>query len=364
MQKKVLIIDDSALMRSVISDIIRSDERFTVGDTARDGLDGLEHVLKIKDYDAILLDINMPKMNGLELLEQLKKARIRIPVIMVSTLAKEGAAETIRALELGAFDFVTKPGSFAKTRSDEFKNDLLSKLEAAVHLTPRYQGGSTAKETVGQGKASDIKTPEIIVPKRKSRGSNGRTLVALACSTGGPKALQVVMPMLPEKLNAAMLIVQHMPEGFTLSLVNRLDEMSVIAIKEAADGDILKPDQVYLAKGGYQMKFNEAASGNYLSLTKDPPRGGLRPCADIMYETLCSSSYSKIVCVVLTGMGADGTSGIRQLKETNNVYVIAQDEPSCVVYGMPRAVAEAGLVDEVLPLDQIAGAIARATGVR
>ncbi len=367
MQKKILIVDDSALMRSVISDIIKSDERLAVGGVARDGLDALEHVHRNGDYDAVLLDINMPKMNGLDVLEQLKKERYRPPIIMVSTLTKEGAAETIKALELGAFEFVTKPGSFAQTRSSDFKCDLLSKLEAALRLTPKNKPNLSGQGTpLQESKNSEptIKMPEIITPKRRGGPTNGRTLIALACSTGGPKALQVVMPMLPEKLNAAMLIVQHMPEGFTLSLVNRLNEMSRVDIKEAEDGDILKKDQVYLAKGGFQMKFNEAATGNYLSLTKDPPRGGLRPCADIMYESLVNSSYDKIVCVVLTGMGADGTSGIRQLKATNNVYVIAQDEPTCVVYGMPRAVADAGLVDEVLPLDQIAGAIARATGVR
>ncbi|MDY6324173.1 MAG: chemotaxis response regulator protein-glutamate methylesterase [Catonella sp.] len=357
MAKKILIVDDSALMRRVISDIINSDERFTVEDTAKDGLEGLDKITKSGNrFDVILLDINMPRMNGLELMAELSKLRVRPPVIIVSTLAKDGADETIKALELGAFDFVTKPGSFAGMKSDDLKADLIAKVAAACHLAPKK---SVAKPAV----VTPVK-PEVFIPKSRPARTNGKTLIALACSTGGPKALQTVMPMLPEKLNAAMLIVQHMPEGFTLSLCERLNEMSVVNIKEAADGDILRKDQVYLAKGGFQMKFKESASGNFLSLTKDPPRGGLRPCADIMYESLVGSAYEKIVCVVLTGMGADGTSGIRQLKETNNVYVIAQDEPTCVVYGMPRAIYEAGLVDEVKPLDQIADAIARATGVR
>jgi hypothetical protein len=154
-----------------------------------------------------------------------------------------------------------------------------------------------------------------------------------------------------------------MPEGFTKTLADRLQESSMVNVKEADDGDRLMENQLYIAKGGYQLRIKEQSGESFISLEKDPPRGGLRPCADIMYESLMGSAYDKIVCVVLTGMGADGTAGIKQLKQTNNVYVIAQDEPTCTVYGMPRMVAEAGLVDEVLPLDQIADAIVKATGV-
>ena len=172
-----------------------------------------------------------------------------------------------------------------------------------------------------------------------------------------------MIPMLPRKLGAPMLIVQHMPEGFTKSLAERLHETSLVNVKEADDGDMIIENQLYVAKGGYQLRVKEQAGESFISLEKDPPRGGLRPCADIMYESLMGSAYDKIICVVLTGMGADATAGIRQLKQTNNVYVIAQDEPTCTVYGMPRMVAEADLADEVLPLAQIADAIVKATGV-
>ena len=343
--KKILIIDDSALIRRVLSDIIKSDKRFQVKDIARDGLEGLNLLLTNKG-------------NGLELLAELVRVKNKIPVIVVSTLVKEGASETIKALELGAFDFVLKPDSYAKVREEVFKNNLIDSLEAATKALPLTDKDANASDKMKAVKVAK----EFVYPKRLGAG-NGKTLIALACSTGGPKALQTLIPLLPHKIGASMLIVQHMPEGFTKTLADRLQESSMVNVKEADDGDRLMENQLYIAKGGYQLRIKEQSGESFISLEKDPPRGGLRPCADIMYESLMGSAYDKIVCVVLTGMGADGTAGIKQLKQTNNVYVIAQDEPTCTVYGMPRMVAEAGLVDEVLPLDQIADAIVKATGV-
>ena len=360
--KNILIVDDSALIRRVISDIIESDVRFQVKDIARDGLEGLEKLIKNQgNYDAVILDINMPKMNGLELLAEIVKAKLKVPVIMVSTLVKEGAAETIKALELGAFDFLLKPDSYAEVREVDFRNNLIRSLEAATKVSAGAVLSDGASEQ-NAGIKSDINSSKLIYPKKTGQG-NGKILVALACSTGGPKALQTVIPMLPKKIGAGMLIVQHMPEGFTKSLADRLHESSLINVKEADDGNIILENQLYVAKGGYQLRVKEQSGESFISLEKDPPRGGLRPCADIMYESLVGSAYDKIVCVVLTGMGADATAGIRKLKQTNNVYVIAQDEPTCTVYGMPRMVVEARLADEILPIDQIAGAIVKATGV-
>ena len=360
--KNILIVDDSALIRRVISDIIESDVRFQVKDIARDGLEGLEKLIKNQgNYDAVILDINMPKMNGLELLAEIVKAKLKVPVIMVSTLVKEGAAETIKALELGAFDFLLKPDSYAEVREVDFRNNLIRSLEAATKVSTGAVLSDGASEQ-NAGIKSDINSGKLIYPKKTGQG-NGKILVALACSTGGPKALQTVIPMLPKKIGAGMLIVQHMPEGFTKSLADRLHESSLINVKEADDGNIILENQLYVAKGGYQLRVKEQSGESFISLEKDPPRGGLRPCADIMYESLVGSAYDKIVCVVLTGMGADATAGIRKLKQTNNVYVIAQDEPTSTVYGMPRMVVEARLADEILPIDQIAGAIVKATGV-
>ncbi|MBP5304254.1 MAG: chemotaxis-specific protein-glutamate methyltransferase CheB [Lachnospiraceae bacterium] len=354
--KKILIIDDSALMRRVLSDIISSDERFTVSDSAVNGVEGLELIRKnYSTYGAVILDINMPKMNGIQMLEELEKAGIKIPVIIVSTIAREGAAETIRCLELGAFDFVTKPDSFAEAKSDSFKKKIIDMLCSAIKEPIDYSSVVIPKPEPAK--------PQFVKSERR-KVTKGKKLVALACSTGGPKALQQVIPYLPANLDAPVLIVQHMPEGFTLSLANRLGEMGTIAVKEAQDGEIIKKGHVYMAKGGYQMRLEQSAGESYLTLSKDPPRGGLRPCADIMYESLMGTDYDLICCVVLTGMGGDGSQGITQLNDTNNIYVIAQDEETCTVYGMPKMAYETGLVDEVHPLNMIADAITRAVGVQ
>ena len=244
--KKILIIDDSALIRRVLSDIIKSDKRFQVKDIARDGLEGLNLLLTNKgNYDAVILDINMPKMNGLELLAELVRVKNKIPVIVVSTLVKEGASETIKALELGAFDFVLKPDSYAKVREEVFKNNLIDSLEAATKALPLTDKDANASDKMKAVKVAK----EFVYPKRLGAG-NGKTLIALACSTGGPKALQTLIPLLPHKIGASMLIVQHMPEGFTKTLADRLQESSMVNVKEADDGDRLMENQLYIAKGG------------------------------------------------------------------------------------------------------------------
>ncbi len=355
MKKNILIIDDSALMRRVLSDIISSDDRFTVKDYARDGLEGLDLIIKNKlQYDAVVMDINMPRMDGLEVLEQLQKHRIQVKIIMVSTLAKEGAKETIIALERGAFDFVTKPENYYEVKSEKFKNRLINTLVAATGFTQKTDPiVSTAAGVSATGKT--------LGNVKKVSGSK---LIAIACSTGGPKSLKEVIPLLPEDIEAPILLVQHMPKGFTASLAARLNELSKVEVKEAKDGDVLKKGVVYLAPGGLHMEINQDKSGAYsVRLSDAPARDGLRPCANIMYESLAGSSYAQIICVVMTGMGSDGTEGIRQLSNKNNVYVISQDEASSVVYGMPRAVYAAGLSDEVVPLDKIAESITRSVGV-
>lgn len=392
-QKKILIVDDSALMRRLISDIINSDNRFCVKDLATNGLEALDLIIKNRLlYDAVVLDINMPKMNGLELLEQLQKNKIKITVIMVSTLAKEGAKETIIALERGAFDFVTKPENYLDAKDQLFKNRLLEVLSVATKvtnpsltavspvevpkksITEKFSTGFRTKvessqtvaskpvRTVGASTAS--KSKAFKPHKRYSGSKEGKNkLVALACSTGGPKSLQSVIPLLPDNLDAPVVLVQHMPQGFTNSLAMRLDEMSKVRVKEAADGDILQKGWVYIAPGGKQMRVIKVGNVYKIATTDEPARDALRPCANIMYESLMYSTFDEITCVVLTGMGADGTQGIGALGETNSIYVIAQDEATSVVYGMPKAIADSNQTDEVLPLERIADAITKNVGV-
>ena len=330
-------------MRRVISDIINSDKDFQVKDLANNGLEALDLVIKSPTgYDAAILDINMPKMNGLQFLEQLNKHNIKLNVVVVSTVAKEGAKETIRALELGAFDFVTKPDSFVEAKGSNFQNRILDVLQEIIQATkpsPRYTTSREieTKENIAanmeKGKTTSTSSfpysplfPEPF-PKRERKIENkvvrkvphlrakngivkGSKLIALACSTGGPKALQSVVPFIPANIDAPMVIVQHMPEGFTKSLAMRLDEMSKVRVKEAENNDILEKGVVYIAKGGSQMRVVKCGNGKYkVTETVEPARNGLKPCADIMYESLIGSDFDEITCVVLTGMGGDGTLG-------------------------------------------------------
>ena len=403
-KKNILIVDDSALMRRVESDIIKSDERFDVLDMATNGLEAFDLVTRnTKKYDAVVLDINMPKMNGIEFLEALEKQKIKQKVIIVSTLAKDGAAETIRALELGAFDYVTKPDSFVDAMSDAFKGKLLQCLQYATSLAEDRAIDlikSTPKVEVKKAEATPVKKPvvptvpvtpaapapkassgsvvspmnprailsEAFAPRKPHKtvtGANAKRLVAIASSTGGPKALQQVICKLPKNINAPILIVQHMSEGFTKSLAARLNELSEVTVVEATGGERLEKGTVYLARGGSQMRVGKKGSEYVIDInTTEPARNGLKPCADIMMESLANLVFDDITCVVLTGMGGDGTMGIRQLNEASNIYVIGQDEATSTVYGMPKVVYEAGLTDVVLPLGQIAEEITKNVGVQ
>ena len=375
--KKILIVDDSALMRRVIFDIINTDEELHAERYAVNGLDALEILQSGEKFDAIVLDINMPKMNGIEFLRELKMRGMNEKVLIVSTLAREGAKETIQALELGAFDFVTKPDSLAEAKGPSFSKRLIGMIHAATNLSTA-DVSDDEKQTVQKTERNQkvlvreripftkkVLKGDISKHSKKPMGEKARKIVALACSTGGPKALQYVIPFLPKNLDAAVLLVQHMPEGFTASLSNRLDELSQINVVEAEHGMLLERGTVYIAKGGSQMRLVEKGKREHtLSVTVEAARNGLKPCADIMYESLMKSSFDEITCVVLTGMGADGTKGILQLEQTNKIYVIAQDEESSTVYGMPKAIADAGAVDEVVTLKGIADAITKHVGVR
>ncbi len=278
---------------------------------------------------------------------------------------------------------MTKPGNLREAKSGEFAAKVLSRLYLAMGMEWNniLSGEIEASEQVlrrmrrsDEGEIQEhserLETTEYKPEKRLPRSSmvnvnaSGK-LVALACSTGGPKALQQVIPKLPENLDAAVVLVQHMPVGFTASLSARLNEMSEIRVREAQDGEVLQKGTVYIAKGGSQMRVIEKNRHEFvLSVREEGARNGLKPCADILYESLRKSSFEDITCVIMTGMGADGTKGILQLKETNKIYVIAQNAESSTVYGMPKAIAESGAADEIKDLDLIADAIIKHVGVR
>jgi two-component system chemotaxis response regulator CheB len=353
MKKKILIVDDSALMRRIECDIINSDDNFEVSDICRDGQAALEK-LRTEKYDCVILDVNMPKMDGLQLLEQLHKEKIAVTVIMVSTLTKGGADVTMRCMDMGAAEFVTKPENIIEAKGAEFKNRLLCTINSVLKT------GNTRKMFVEAENKPDVhKVEPVKVHPGRSK------LVALACSTGGPKALQSVIPYLPKNMDAPMVLVQHMPASFTKTMANRLNDLSELSVKEAEEGDILMKGWVYVAPGGKHLHVEKDPRGGHrIHLGDEPAIGGLKPCADIMYHSLERSGFDEITCVVLTGMGSDGTKGINGLKSHKRLYTIAQDKDTCVVYGMPKAVAESGVVDEVVPLDDIANTIIKNVGVR
>ncbi len=388
MKKNILVVDDSALMRKVICDIINSDSNFEATDICRDGLEAYER-LKIKSYDGVILDVNMPRMDGLELLERLQKEHINANVIMVSTLTTKDAEETLLALERGAIDFITKPTNVIEAKGEDFKRRLLTVLNAVLAtrllkstLPAKPKDGKPAVQSAVQSavqpKAPSVRTPvsasisvtqKPVVPSNvvrlKSTKPNGNKLIALACSTGGPKALQSVIPFLPKNMDAPMVLVQHMPIGFTKTMADRLDEVSEVHVKEAEDGEVLEKGTVYVAPGGMHIEVRRNATGTHSIAFNDMPAiGGLKPCANVMYDSLSRSGYDEIICVVLTGMGGDGTNGILSLVKYKPLHIIAQNAETCVVYGMPKVIADTGLVDEVVPLEDVAKTIIKNVGVK
>lgn len=349
MAKKILVVDDSALMRSVICDIINNDKRFQVVARATNGLEAFD-LLSRNTYDAVVLDVNMPKMNGLELLNELRKYKIPAKIMMASTDTREGAKTTLDALELGALDFIHKPQNAIDCREESFREDLLRILEVVSESKPPVFESS---EKLEKARSTTVKVLDIV--KKKGITTAGDKIVAIASSTGGPKALQEVIPKFPAELDAPVLVVQHMPKGFTASFAERLNAMSSVTVKEAEEGDELQKGCVYLARGGNHMNVVTTTGGRAkIHYSDEPSREGVKPCANYMYESLADSRYDNIICTVMTGMGADGTVGIRNLKHKKKVHVIAQDQESSVVYGMPKSVVAAGLSNQVVPLEQIA----------
>lgn len=345
----VLVVDDSALMRKRMCDIISFVPQFTVADTARDGKSALE-LLSHNRYDCIVMNVHLCDGSGIRILKQLKSDGSRIPLIAISTEVREDREVTIEALEAGAVEVVVRPFRFSDSAwNEKFRRDLVNALHAVAdgnrsHRTHFAAAGAENNESAGKARRY--------------------SLVAIACSTGGPQALNQLIPMLPQHLGVPVVIVQHMPAGFTASLADRIDSESRVAVREALDGEVLLPDCVYIAPGGRHFEVIEDRAGRLAAHVYDaPPVHNLRPCADVMYESLCKVRSDNILCVVLTGMGSDGTEGISRLRECKHIYTITQDEGSCVVYGMPRSVKDKGLSDKTVPITEIARVISKELGV-
>lgn len=356
LNKKILLIDDSPLMRRVMSDIIKDIEGFSVVFLATNGEEGFNYLLEHSDVDIVMTDIDMPRMDGLTLLKKAKEADITIPFIVFS--AREDAYAVFTALDLGAIEFIQKPERIF--RKDAYK--YAEKVKKALLMAAEVRERTSQKKEKKEPEPKAIEQPVKI--KKPHRAARGKRLVALVCSTGGPRALQSVIPKLPKNLAAPVVLVQHMPAGFTNTMAMRLNEQSEMEVKEAEEGDILQNGCVYIAKGGTHLALKENGKGCEVYFENKPPIGGLKPCGNIMLSSLCNVSYEEIVCVILTGMGADGTKGTQELSKHKQIYVIAQDEASSTVYGMPRAIYESGLCDVVCDLEHIAEEITKKVGVQ
>lgn len=341
---RIVIADDSAFMRKVLSDLFSKESDFQVVATARNGVEALAKVKELKP-DLVTMDVNMPVMDGLTALESVM-TECQVPVVMISSLTKAGTDATIKALSLGAVDFIEKvSGSISSVTG--IRDEILSKCRAAVHANVRrsnYFHGSVRDAKVVPERKGLTKKPSLITLNDK--------LVVIGVSTGGPKALQEVIPLLPENFPCGVLVVQHMPPGFTKSLAERLNMISKVVVKEAEHNDIIGPGKVYIAPGANHMTVETQGNFRVIKLNQEPPVGNHRPSVNVLFES--AAKYGrKIVAVELTGMGNDGARGMQSIKKAGG-YVIAEDESTAVVYGMPKAVVELGLADKVLPLYEIA----------
>lgn len=335
---KVMVVDDSAFMRFSITKHLNLTPNIQVIVTASDGREALELLEKFHP-DVITLDVEMPRLDGLSTLKEIM-ANHPCPVIMLSSLTKEGATETIRALTLGAVDFVAKPEN--KINISEVMNEVIAKIlkvvNAKVSSIPISSQPPRAKIESGS------KSVRPLTSKDK--------ILIIGSSTGGPRALNTLVPEL-ENIPAAILIIQHMPVGFTHSLAERLDSVSKIRVKEAEPGDQLEVGKALLAPGGFHMILD---SDKKIFLNQNPTVHGVRPAIDVTMFSVVQHFGKSVVGVILTGMGTDGTSGSTLIHEAGG-YIFAEDESSCVVWGMPRSVTEAGIVDRVIPLNEMATGI-------
>lgn len=359
MQKiKVLIVDDSAFMRKIINDFLSEHALIEVVGTARDGKDALKKIKMLKP-DVVTMDIEMPVLNGLDALKMIMEEH-PVPVLMLSSTTSQGAENTIQAMANGAIDFIAKPSGPISLDLYKIKEELTQKVISAsraniAQLTenPKYAKSTTTP--VKDYSKIDRRRPVLQVSQQKVFS---KKLICIGTSTGGPRALQQVITKLPGDIDAPVFVVQHMPAGFTKSLAGRLHSLSQCSVKEAVDGEIVEKGTVYIAPGGYHMMIKESGANLRIQLDDQiPPRSGHRPSVDTMFESISQiNNYSKIA-VIMTGMGADGSKGLQELKSKGSVIAIAESEETSIVYGMPKAAVATNLVDEIQNVDRIADTI-------
>lgn len=349
---RVLIVDDAVVVRRMVSDVLAADPGIEVVGTAANGRIGLQKIPQVNP-DVVTLDVEMPELDGLQTLKAIRETWKTLPVIMFSTLTERGAAETLTALSLGASDYVTKPanvGSVALAQQ-RIRDELIPKVKALCGVAP------TPEPVVAL-------RPRPVVPPRPPTAGPAPALdrtpdiVAIGVSTGGPNALARLIPQLPAGFPVPVVIVQHMPPMFTRLLGERLNAQSPLAVREAAEGEIVQAGSVYIAPGDYHLTLQRRGTSIVTHLTQDPPENSCRPAVDPLFRSVSQIYGPRALGVVMTGMGQDGLRGSEDLVHAGS-RVLAQDEASSVVWGMPGYVARAGLADRVLPLDGLAPEIVR-----
>jgi two-component system, chemotaxis family, protein-glutamate methylesterase/glutaminase len=369
-KSKLLVVDDSAFMRKLISDFFIDNPRVEVIGTARNGKDAIKKIKELSP-DVVTMDVEMPELNGIDALKEIMQT-CPVPVVMLSSTTQRGTDNTLTAMENGAVDFVAKTSGTISLDLHKIKNELVHKVEQAAQVSvaklkkpigtklPSTDTTLHSKNVnIVQKTVTPVVSKPIILGARKPEWKgHSKKLVLIGTSTGGPRALQEVITKIPLTIAAPILIVQHMPPGFTKSLATRLDQLSKIRVKEAEHGDILQNGIAYIAPGGYHLKLRKVGTTFAVVLDQEePPRSGHRPSVDVMFESVSQYNDFDKIAVIMTGMGYDGSKGLIQLKETGNTISIAESPQTCIVYGMPKAAVETQLVDEVADVDDIAETI-------
>ncbi|SHG85207.1 protein-glutamate methylesterase/protein-glutamine glutaminase [Virgibacillus chiguensis] len=336
---RVLVIDDSAFMRKILTDMLSSDPAIEVVATARNGEDGL-HKINQFSPDVITLDVQMPVMDGITTLKNIMQTN-PIPVVMLSSVTEDATIKTIQAISSGAVDFIAKPSGAISIDIETMKQEIIRKVITAASVKLPSQQEERIRQNIIENPVNEL------APYKQ-------TIVVIGASTGGPRALQHIIEQLPKDLAAAVLIVQHMPAGFTKSLAERLNSKSDIAVKEAAHGERLRRGVVYIAPGGWHMKVKQMGSSVFIDLTDEEPLRGHRPSVDMLFTSLAPLKEVNKMAVILTGMGNDGANGIKSLKKHDkHTYIIAESEETAIVYGMPKAAMATNLVNKQAPLHAV-----------
>ncbi len=349
---RVLVVDDSALMRKLIPQIIERDPSIQVVGTAIDGEFALKKIGELGPH-VVTLDLEMPRMGGMETLKEIMR-RHRLPVIVVSAHSTEGASATFKALSLGAFDFVAKPKDAASAHMDAIATELITKIKVAAQTRVPRIGLAIPTYSV-DSPTRPVKLEPGVARPRVSGGIPNK-IVAIGVSTGGPNAVQYVLSQLPEDFPASIVIVQHMPEGFTDMFAKRLDECCAIEVKEAQSGDLLVAGRALICPGNRHIRVKRMPLGDIVVLSDEDKVNGHRPSVDVLFRSAASEFGPRCMALLMTGMGDDGADAMGEVKASGGL-TIAQSEDSCVVFGMPKAAIERGFATRVVSLDAMANTL-------